>query len=375
MEIGVPKELKSQENRIAITPSGVHELMRHGHQVFVESGAGVGSGIADEQFEAAGAVVVPYPEDAWSKQLVLKVKEPLKEEFCYFHDKLHLFTYLHLAAEPELTEALVRHKVTAIAYETVQLAGGQLPLLTPMSDIAGRMAAQLGAQFLEKTNGGKGLLLGGVPGVRKGRVAIIGGGVVGTGAAQIAIGLGADVTILDTDAGRLRYLDERFGGRAHTLASTKLQLAEAVAASDLVIGAVLIPGARAPKLVAEEAVRAMGSGSVILDVAIDQGGIFETIDRITTHAAPVFEKHGVLHYAVANMPGAVPETATAALTNATVPYVLALANLGLKDAVSAYPALRSGINTLSGCVTHAAVAKAHGMRHAELNECLSSISA
>ncbi|MDQ8735710.1 alanine dehydrogenase [Paenibacillus sp. LHD-38] len=374
MEIGIPKELKSQENRIAITPGGVYELSRHGHVVFIESGAGGGSGIADEQFIAAGAVVVPYPEDAWNKQLVLKVKEPLPEEYRYFHENMLLFTYLHLAAEPELTEALIRHKVTAIAYETVQLAGGQLPLLTPMSDIAGRMAAQIGAQFLEKTYGGRGILLGGVPGVRKGRVSIIGGGVVGTGAAQIAAGLGADVTIMDTDANRLRYLDERFGGRVHTLASTSNQVAETVQQSDLVIGAVLIPGARAPKLVNESTVRAMCSGSVVIDVAIDQGGIFETIDRITTHASPTYEKFGVLHYAVANMPGAVPQTATAALTNATIPYVLALANAGLKKALLSNAALSKGVNTIAGYVTCEAVAAAHGLSCAELSECLQAIS-
>lgn len=375
MEIGIPIERKSQENRIAITPGGVHELIRNGHQVFIESGAGVGSGIADVQFQAAGAVIVPFPEDAWGRQLVLKVKEPLKEEYRYFHEKLQLFTYLHLAAEPELTEALIQGKVTAIAYETVQLASGLLPLLTPMSDIAGRMAAQIGAQFLEKTYGGKGILLGGVPGVRKGKVTIIGGGVVGTGAAQIAVGLGADVTIMDTDEKRLRYLDERFGGRVHTLASTSIQVAEAVVASDLVIGAVLIPGARAPKLVSEAAVSAMGSGSVVVDVAIDQGGIFDSIDRITTHASPVFEKHGVLHYAVANMPGAVPQTATAALTNATLPYVLAIANAGLKDAVLSNSALSKGVNTMAGFVTYEAVAKAHGLNYTELNDCLQSAPA
>ncbi|RCW43357.1 alanine dehydrogenase [Paenibacillus prosopidis] len=375
MEIGIPKEVKSQENRIAITPGGIHEFIRGGHQVFVESGAGVGSGITDEQIEAAGAVVVPYPEDAWGRELVLKVKEPLKEEYRYFHEKLILFTYLHLAAEPELTEALVRNKVTAIAYETVQLANGQLPLLTPMSDIAGRMAAQIGAQFLEKTHGGKGILLGGVPGVRKGKVTIIGGGVVGTGAAQIALGLGANVTIMDTDANRLRYLDERFGGRVQTRASTTHQVAESVAESDLVIGAVLIPGARAPKLVGEDAVMAMENGSVVVDVAIDQGGIFETIDRITTHASPIFEKHGVLHYAVANMPGAVPQTATAALTNATVPYALAIANAGVRGALLNSAALSKGVNTIAGFVTYEAVANAHGLSYTDLNECIQSVSA
>lgn len=374
MEIGIPKEVKSQEHRIAITPVGVLELTRQGHHVFIESGAGTGAGIPDERFAEAGAVIVPYAEDAWGRQLVLKVKEPQPEEYRFFHERLVLFTYLHLAAEAELTEALVRGKVTAIAYETVQLAGGQLPLLTPMSDIAGRMAAQIGARFLEKAAGGKGLLMGGVPGVRKAKVSIIGGGVVGTGAAQIALGLGAEVTILDTDLDRLRSLDERFGGRIQTLASTYSQVAESVAASDLVIGAVLIPGARAPKLVKEAAVSAMGSGSVIVDVAIDQGGIFETVDRMTTHAAPVFEKHGVLHYAVANMPGAVPQTASAALTNATLPYVVSIANAGVKAALLGNAALGKGLNTSAGCVTHEAVAMAHGFAYSELGDVLQSMT-
>ncbi|MDQ0058898.1 alanine dehydrogenase [Paenibacillus harenae] len=375
MEIGIPKEVKNGEHRVAIAPSGVHEFIRLGHQVFIERGAGEGSGIIDDQFAAAGAVIVPYSEDAWCRELVLKVKEPMLEEYAFFHEKLKLFTYLHLAAEPALTEALVKGKVTAIAYETVQLASGGLPLLTPMSDIAGRMAAQLGAQFLEKPHGGKGLLLGGIPGVKKGKVTIIGGGVVGTGAAQIALGLGAEVTILDTDLNRLRYLDERFGGRLRTLASGSRQVAEAVAEADLVIGAVLIPGARAPRLVGEDAVRAMGRGSVILDVAIDQGGIFETIDRITTHDAPVFERHGVLHYAVANIPGAVPQTATAALTNATLPYALELATKGARAALLGNAALGLGVNAMSGRITHEAVAAAHGLAYTPLQQCLESVSA
>lgn len=375
MEIGIPKEVKSGEHRVAVTPGGVHEFIRHGHQVFIEREAGEGSGIPDEQFAAAGAVIVPYSADAWSRELVLKVKEPTREEYRFFHEGLMLFAYLHLAAEPELTEALVKDKVTAIAYETVQLGGGGLPLLTPMSDIAGRMAAQLGAQFLEKPRGGKGLLLGGVPGVKKGKVAIIGGGVVGTGAAGIALGLGAEVTILDTDPNRLRFLDERFGGRLRTLASGSAQIADAVAEADLAIGAVLIPGARAPKLVGENTVRAMGRGSVVVDVAIDQGGIFETIDRITTHDAPVFERHGVLHYAVANIPGSVPQTATAALTNATLPYALELASKGARTALSVNAALGFGVNTMCGSVTHQAVAAANGLACTPLKQCLESVSA
>lgn len=361
MEIGVPKEIKSNENRVAITPGGVYELTRHGHQVYIETGAGAGSGYTDEQYSSAGAIIALKPEDVWARAMVMKVKEPLVQEYGYFHESLVLFTYLHLAAEKELTEALVQHRVTAIAYETVQLPSGQLPLLTPMSDIAGRMAAQIGAQFLEKTRGGKGILLGGVPGVKKGRVAIIGGGVVGTGAAQIALGLGAEVSIIDTDANRLRALEERFGGRVQTLSSSASQIAESAAEADLLIGAVLIPGAKAPRLVTEEMVRAMGAGSVIVDVAIDQGGSVETIDRITTHAEPVFEKHGVLHYAVANMPGAVPHTSTAALTNATLPYALAIASKGVYETLTSSEALRAGVNTIGGYITHQAVAKAHGM--------------
>ncbi|WP_336784712.1 alanine dehydrogenase [Paenibacillus sp. MMO-177] len=372
MEIGVPKERKSSEHRVALTPGGVYELVKHGHRVFVETEAGAASGFPDEQYLAAGAIVVADADDAWSRDMVVKVKEPLKEEYRHFREGLVLFTYLHLAAERELTEALVRQKVTAIAYETVQLASGQLPLLTPMSDIAGRMAAQVGAQFLEKAYGGRGILLGGVPGVKKGRVAIIGGGVVGTGAAQIALGLGADVSIIDRDADRLRMLEDRFGGRVQTLASHSRQIAEAVAESDLVIGAVLIPGARAPKLVTEDMVRAMPAGSVIVDVAIDQGGSVETIDRITTHAQPVFERFGVLHYAVANMPGAVLYTATAALTNATLPYMLALADRGVRAALAGSEPIRRGVNAMDGFVTHEAVAAAHQMNYTNVRDLLSS---
>ncbi|MCM3631524.1 alanine dehydrogenase [Paenibacillus glycanilyticus] len=372
MEIGVPKERKSSEHRVALTPGGVYELVKHGHSVFVETEAGTASGYADEEYRRVGASIVQDAGEAWARDMVVKVKEPLKEEYRYFREGLVLFTYLHLAAERELTEALVRHKVTAIAYETVQLAGGQLPLLTPMSDIAGRMAAQVGAQFLEKAHGGRGILLGGVPGVKKGRVTIIGGGVVGTGAAQIALGLGAEVSIIDRDADRLRALEDRFAGRVQTLASHSRQIAEAVAESDLVIGAVLIPGAKAPKLVTETMVRSMPAGSVIVDVAIDQGGSVETIDRITTHAEPVFERFGVLHYAVANMPGAVPYTATAALTNATLPYTLALADRGVRETLAGSEPVRRGVNVMDGFVTHEAVAAAHQMIYTNVRDLLSS---
>lgn len=367
MEIGVPKEIKSNEHRVAITPAGVQELTRRGHCVFIETCAGAGSGFSDKQYSEAGAIIVQLPEEVWCRAMVMKVKEPLREEYRYFYDGLILFTYLHLAAELELTEALLRNKVTGIAYETVQLDNGQLPLLTPMSEIAGRMASQIGAQFLEKTRGGKGILLGGVPGVRRGKVAIIGGGVVGVNAAKIAIGLGAHVTILDTDLSRLRALDDQFGTSIQTLVSDPYHLAQTVAESDLVIGAVLIPGAKAPKLIDEAMVCSMSPGGVILDVAVDQGGIVETIDRITTHDNPVFEKHGILHYAVANMPGAVPQTSTWALTNATLPYALQLASKGKEGLGSISSVLRKGINTMDGLVTHQAVAEAHQIEGVHLN--------
>jgi alanine dehydrogenase len=366
MEIGVPKEIKANEHRVAITPAGVHEMTRRGHQVFIETEAGSGSGFTDKEYQDAGATIVKAAADAWSKAMVMKVKEPLPEEYGFFYEGLILFTYLHLAADLELTKALVEKKVIGIAYETVQLDNGQLPLLTPMSEIAGRMASQIGAQFLEKTKGGKGILLGGVPGVRRGKVAIIGGGIVGTSAAKIASGLGADVTILDTDLARLRTLEDLFGKNVQTLVSNPYHVGQAVAESDLVIGAVLIPGAKAPKLIDEGMIRSMARGGVVIDVAVDQGGIVETIDRITTHDNPVFEKHGVLHYAVANMPGAVPYTSTWALTNATLPYAVQLANKGKDQLDSISHVLRKGINTMGGYVTHQAVAEAHQMNGASL---------
>lgn len=370
MRIGVPKEMKNNENRIAMTPAGVVSLTNAGHEVFVETSAGIGSSFTDEQYKEAGAKIVGSPKEAWNQEMVMKVKEPLPEEYGYFYEGLILFTYLHLAPEPELTKALVAKKVISIAYETVQLPNGSLPLLTPMSEVAGRMASQIGAQFLEKSRGGKGILLGGIPGVRRGRVTVIGGGVVGTNAAKIAMGLGADVTIIDVSPERLRQLDDIFGSDINTLMSNPLNIQEALAESDLVIGAVLIPGAKAPSLVSEDVVKSMKEGSVIVDVAIDQGGIFETTDRITTHDEPTYEKHGVLHYAVANMPGAVPRTSTIGLTNVTVPYALQLANKGYVKACLENEALYKGINTLDGYVTYKAVAEAQGLEYSDAKELL-----
>ncbi|MBY6037467.1 alanine dehydrogenase [Fictibacillus nanhaiensis] len=369
MIIGVPAEIKNNENRVAITPSGVMTLTAAGHTVLVESHAGVGSGFTNEDYAAAGAKILEDAKDIWAAEMVMKVKEPLASEYNYFRQGLILFTYLHLAAEPALAKALTDSGVTAIAYETVEF-NRTLPLLTPMSEVAGRMSAQIGAQFLEKPKGGKGILLAGVPGVRRGKVTVIGGGVVGTNAAKIAAGLGADVTIIDLSPDRLRQLDDIFGNSIQTLMSNPLNIAQAVAESDLVIGAVLIPGAKAPKLVTEEMIKAMTPGSVVVDVAIDQGGIFETVDRITTHDNPTYEKHGVVHYAVANMPGAVPRTSTIALTNVTVPYALQIANKGAQQAITDNPSLRAGLNTAGGYVTYEAVARDLGFEYLSVEEAL-----
>ena len=370
MLIGVPKEIKNNENRIAITPAGVVQLTKAHHKVFIEQGAGLGSGFSDKEYSEAGATIVSTAAEAWDKEMVMKVKEPIPSEYGYFREGLVLFTYLHLAPEPELTEALLAKKVVGIAYETVRTANGSLPLLTPMSEVAGRMASQIGAQFLEKVHGGKGILLGGVPGVKTGKVTIIGGGIAGTNAAKIALGLGAHVTILDISLDRLRELDDLFDGRVATLASTTYNIAHAVKESDLVIGAVLIPGAKAPKLVTEAMIASMVPGSVVVDVAIDQGGIFETTDRITTHDNPVYIKYGVVHYAVANMPGAVPRTSTIALTNATIPYALQIANKGYQKACLDNEELLKGLNTLDGFVTYEAVATAQGLTYKSAKEIL-----
>ena len=370
MRIGIPTEIKNNENRVAMTPAGAVHLVQNGHEVFVQKGAGLGSGFTDEEYVQAGAKLVETAEEAWNQDMVMKVKEPVASEYGYFREGLILFTYLHLAPEPELTKALIDNKVVSIAYETVQLDNRSLPLLAPMSEVAGRMSAQIGAQFLEKNKGGKGILLAGVPGVKRGKVTIIGGGQAGTNAAKIAVGLGADVTIIDLSAERLRQLDDIFGNQVKTLMSNPYNIAEAVKESDLVIGAVLIPGAKAPKLVTEEMIQSMEPGSVVVDIAIDQGGIFETTDRITTHDNPTYEKHGVVHYAVANMPGAVPRTSTLALTNVTVPYAVQIANKGYKDACLGNTALLKGINTLDGYVTFEAGAEAHGLQYADAKELL-----
>lgn len=365
MRIGVPTEIKNNENRVAMTPAGVVTLTNAGHEVLIETNAGMGSGFTDSDYVNAGAKIVENSAEAWTAEMVMKVKEPIESEYQYFREDLILFTYLHLAAEPELTKELLDKKVIGIAYETVQLPNRSLPLLTPMSEVAGRMSTQIGAQFLEKNQGGKGILLSGVPGVQRGRVTIIGGGVAGTNAAKMAVGLGANVTVIDLNPDRLRQLDDIFGSEITTLMSNPYNIAEAVKASDLVIGAVLIPGAKAPKLVTEEMIEAMSPGSVVVDIAIDQGGIFETSDRITTHDNPTYEKHGVVHYAVANMPGAVPRTSTIALTNVTVPYALQIANKGYKQACLENEPLLKGINTLNGSVTYKAVADDLKLEHVD----------
>ncbi|NJP37963.1 alanine dehydrogenase [Alkalicoccus luteus] len=370
MIIGIPTEIKNSENRVAITPAGVMTLAKQGHTVLVQAGAGVGSGFEDADYQAAGADMIAEAADVWAKSdMVMKVKEPLASEYGYFREGLILFTYLHLAAEPALAEALTKSGVTAIAYETVEV-NGTLPLLTPMSEVAGRMASQIGAQLLEKPKSGKGILLSGIPGVKRGKVTIIGGGVVGTNAAKIAIGLGADVTMIDLSADRLRQLDDQFGNDIQTIMSNPLTIAEAVKESDLVIGAVLIPGAKAPKLVTEEMIASMSDGSVVVDVAIDQGGIIETVDRITTHDDPTFTKHGVVHYTVANMPGAVPRTSTIGLTNVTMNYALQIANKGVDQAVADNSALAKGVNTANGRVTYEAVARDLGYDYVTVEKAL-----
>ncbi|MCY9432770.1 alanine dehydrogenase [Bacillus haynesii] len=375
MIIGIPKEIKNNENRVAITPAGVVALKKSGHQVLIEQGAGLGSGFDDADYKAAGAEILVEAKDVWGKaDMVMKVKEPISSEYGYFRKGLVLFTYLHLAAEPKLAKALVDSGVTAIAYETVEV-NRTLPLLTPMSEVAGRMASQIGAQFLEKSKGGKGILLSGVPGVKRGKVTIIGGGVVGTNAAKIAVGLGADVTLIDLSAERLRQLDDQFGKDIQTLMSNPLNIAEAVKDSDLVIGAVLIPGAKAPKLVTEEMIQSMSPGSVVVDVAIDQGGIIETVDKITTHDDPTYTKHGVVHYAVANMPGAVPRTSTIGLTNVTMPYALQIANKGVEQAVAENQALALGVNVANGSITYKAVARDLGYEYVPVEDAFQTVTA
>ncbi|MGT2846285.1 alanine dehydrogenase [Streptococcus massiliensis] len=356
MLIGIPKEIKNNENRVALTPAGVQALVAQGHKVVIETGAGLGSGFSDQDYEKEGAQILPTAAEVWASELVVKVKEPLAAEYGFLRPDLTLFTYLHMAAAPELADAMTASKATGIAYETVTDSDGHLPLLVPMSEVAGRMAVQIGAHFLTKQEGGSGVLLGGVPGVPKGKVTIIGGGVVGTHAARIALGLGAQVTILDISAKRLSLLEDVFGHQIQTLMSNPFNIAESVKEADVVIGAVLIPGAKAPKLVTESMIQQMRPGSVIVDVAVDQGGVIETADRVTTHDEPVYERYGVLHYAVANIPGAVARTSTIALTNVTLPYIVALANKGFKEAVLDDAGFRQGVTTYQGHITSEPVA-------------------
>ena len=360
--VGVPREIKTAEGRISMTPEGVREFERLGIQVFVERGAGEGASITDGQYEAAGATIVPTAADAWSQQMVVKVKEPKAEEFGFLRPDLTLFTYLHLAAYPQVAEALLQSGTTAFAYETVQTSDGKLPLLAPMSEVAGRLAPQMGASYLERHRGGRGVLLGGVPGVRPAKVVVLGGGNVGWSAARIAAGMEADVVVIDRDLDRLRYLDQVATGRVVTLASNRGTVETAVADADLVIGAVLVAGGRAPIVVTEEMVRTMKPGAVIVDVAVDQGGCIETTTE-TTHLDPVKVLHGVVHYAVGNMPGAVPHTSTYALANATLPYQLQLARLGARGVTATDPVLTAGLNTHAGMVTHASVATDLGKPH------------
>jgi alanine dehydrogenase len=362
MLVGVPKEIKDNEYRVAMTPAGVQQLVEQGHTVLVETLAGDGSRFTDEQYQRVGARIVPTAAEAWSAEMVVKVKEPVKPEYEFLRSDLVLFTYLHLAAEEHLTQAMLSSGVTGIAYETVEAPDGSLPLLTPMSEVAGRMAVQVGAHYLERPHFGRGMLLGGVAGVPGANVVIIGGGIVGTNAAHIALGMDANVTILDTNLDRLRFLDHVLHGRLTTVASNSYNIAEAVRTADLVIGGVLIKGARAPRLVTREMISSMRNGSVVVDVAVDQGGCVETI-HVTTHSDPTYIVDGVVHYGVANMPGAVPRTSTLALSNATLPYVLRLARLGAQEAMAEDPGLAKGLNIYQGDCTYGAVAEAFGLAY------------
>ena len=365
MIIGVPKEVKDHETRVGLVPSGVIALREAGHEVLVQNQAGEGSSLADSEYAQAGATILESAAEVWRRaDLIVKVKEPQKAEYEFFRPGLTLFTYLHLAPLPELTDRLLASKVNGVAYETILEPDNSLPLLTPMSEVAGRMSVQVGAQYLEKPNGGRGILLGGVPGVAPANVVILGGGIVGTNAAKMAIGMGAHVTIIDRSLNRLRQLDDIFGGHVTTLASNAWTISENLKTADLVVGAVLIPGASAPRLVRREMIATMKRGAVVVDVAIDQGGCFET-SHATTHTEPVYTVDGVLHYCVSNMPAAVPHTSTLALTNATFPYLLELANHGLEGACERHPWIKGGVNTYKGFVTHAAVAQSQGRPYHE----------
>ena len=369
MIVGCPKEIKTLENRIGLVPAAAHQLIRHGHKVIIENNAGVGSGLLNAQYEELGCEIVDTADEVWQRSdMIVKVKEPLAPEYERMRENQLLYTYLHLAAEPELTDALVKRGVSGVAYETIEV-DGRLPLLKPMSEVAGRMSVQVGAWCLEKHQGGKGMLLGGVPGVSPAKVVIIGGGVVGTNAAKMAVGLGAHVTILDTNLNRLEYLDDIFQGRIQTLFSTQHHVAQQVINADLVVGGVLIHGARAPKLVSRSMLSDMEDGTVLVDVAVDQGGCVETM-RVTTHDEPTFEVDGVVHYGVANMPGAVARTSTFALANATLPYMIQLANNGLEGACEKRPELINGVNTYQGKCTYEAVAEAHNIDYVPLKSLL-----
>ena len=363
MTVGVPKEIKDHEARVGVVPSGVTALKEAGHRVLVQSNAGEGSAITDEEYRAAGAQIALSPKDVWAEaDMVVKVKEPERVELQYLRPGLILFTYLHLAPLPDLTSAMLESRTAGVAYETIEEKDGSLPLLTPMSEVAGRMAVQIGAQYLEAPNGGRGVLLSGIPGVAPANVVILGGGVVGTNSAKIALGMGAHVTVIDKNLQRLRELDDVFNGQVVTLASNVWTIGETLKHADLVVGAVLIPGASAPKLVRRSVVSTMKRGAVMVDVAIDQGGCFET-SKPTTHTDPIYFVDGVLHYCVANMPAAVPHTSTFGLTNATFPYVLELANKGLERACEQHPGLRKGVNTYGGYVTHRGVAESQGREY------------
>ncbi len=361
MIIGVPAEVKDSEQRISLTAGAAETLAHEGHRVLVQAGAGVGSGFADDDYRQAGAQVVGSAEETWGRSdLVVKVKEPQPTEYAFLRPGMLLFTYLHLAADESLTRELLARQVTAIGYETVQMDNGSLPLLTPMSEVAGRMAVQIGAHYLERPQGGRGVLLGGVPGVRESSIVIVGGGTVGTNAAVRALGTGAHVTVIDINLERLRTIEQVLRGNLSTVASHRRNIAEAVRRAELLIGAVLIPGARAPRLVSEEMIASMAPGSVVVDVAVDQGGCIETIHP-TTLSHPIYTVHGVVHYGVTNIPGSVPRTSTYALANATLPYVSRLASLGFAEAIRCDAALARGVNTYSGYVTYQAVAQAHGL--------------
>jgi len=371
MIIGVVKEIKNNENRVGLTPAGAADLCKAGHTVLVELGAGFGSGFSDESYVKVGASIIADKKALFDRsEMIIKVKEPIAVEYDLFHEGQILFTYLHLAPEPELTRAMLDTKVIGIAYETIVGRNNTLPLLSPMSEVAGRMSVQIGAQMLEKPWGGKGILLSGVPGVESGQVVIIGGGIVGTNAAKMAVGMGARVTVIDKSSDRLAYLDDIFGGRVTTVMSNSYNIAKWVAKADLLVGAVLVPGAKAPKLVSEEMVKTMEAGSVIVDVAIDQGGSVETVDHATTHSDPTYTKYGVVHYSVANMPGAVARTSTLALTNSTLPYALQIANKGWKQALKDDAGLARGLNVYKGQVTFKAVADEQNLPYTSVTEVL-----